>query len=131
MINTIDESGNVHGRLTVLRQATGEEMNEAKKRRKNACWVCQCECGRVVIVMGRSLRSGQTKSCGCLVREKSTENLRAWYRAGNEVPTKLPRGIGAMRALIHRYKSQARARKLIWSLTEAEFAQLTSSPCCY
>lgn len=29
-------------------------------------WKCQCECGNIIIVRGDSLKSGHTKSCGCL-----------------------------------------------------------------
>ena len=34
------------------------------------CWECICNCGRVVVVRGTNLRSGATKSCGCVGREK-------------------------------------------------------------
>lgn len=30
-------------------------------------WLCLCSCGNTTIVMGQSLRSGNTRSCGCLV----------------------------------------------------------------
>lgn len=33
-------------------------------------WKALCECGNTIIVRGDSLRSGHTKSCGCLQREK-------------------------------------------------------------
>lgn len=33
-------------------------------------WECKCECGRKTRVITSSLIGGQTKSCGCLVREK-------------------------------------------------------------
>ena len=29
-------------------------------------WLCQCDCGVEVIVRGEYLRSGHTKSCGCI-----------------------------------------------------------------
>lgn len=32
-------------------------------------WLCECECGNYVIVPGRNLREGKTKSCGCLRRD--------------------------------------------------------------
>lgn len=34
-----------------------------------ACWVCQCECGNIVIVRGSDLKRKHTTSCGC--RQKS------------------------------------------------------------
>jgi hypothetical protein len=38
-------------------------------RAKNAIWVCKCDCGSVRDVIGHMLRSGLSKSCGCLYRE--------------------------------------------------------------
>lgn len=39
-------------------------------------WLCRCDCGREVEVAGRHLRSGNTKSCGCLSRDKAAERAR-------------------------------------------------------
>lgn len=36
-------------------------------------WRCQCECGNEVLVQTDNLKSGNTKSCGCLQRERSSE----------------------------------------------------------
>lgn len=30
-----------------------------------AYWLCKCDCGNEKIIMGKSLRQGKTKSCGC------------------------------------------------------------------
>ena len=30
-------------------------------------WLCRCDCGKEVVVDGASLRSGNTKSCGCML----------------------------------------------------------------
>lgn len=42
--------------------------------KNGACWVCECDCGKTVIVRGSSLIGGKTKSCGCL--QKSTIKIR-------------------------------------------------------
>lgn len=34
-------------------------------------WEAKCECGTIVKVEGSSVRTGWTKSCGCLAREKA------------------------------------------------------------
>lgn len=37
-----------------------------------AKWLCRCQCGTERIVLARNLKSGASKSCGCLNREKTT-----------------------------------------------------------
>ena len=32
----------------------------------NALWKCQCDCGNITTAIGIELRSGHTKSCGCI-----------------------------------------------------------------
>lgn len=31
-------------------------------------WLCQCDCGSRTVVSGSKIKSGSTKSCGCLIR---------------------------------------------------------------
>ena len=57
-----DLVGNKFGRLTV----TARDLSETGRR---ARWRCQCSCGQFVNILGESLRSGATSSCGCLRRE--------------------------------------------------------------
>ena len=54
-----NEIGNKYGVLTVV--ARGPNTNEGR-----AQWICECECGNQTVVLGKNLRSGNTKSCGCL-----------------------------------------------------------------
>ena len=56
----IDLSRQAFGRLTVLRRSE-----------TSAKWVCQCECGNITEVTTSHLRSGHTKSCGCLQKERA------------------------------------------------------------
>jgi 5-methylcytosine-specific restriction endonuclease McrA len=35
----------------------------AERRKTDAAWLCRCDCGAEKIVLGRSLREGNTKSC--------------------------------------------------------------------
>ena len=40
-------------------------------KNKQILWLCLCDCGNEVIVEGRALKAGQTKSCGCLALEQA------------------------------------------------------------
>lgn len=44
---------------------------QGSNRDKKILWLCKCDCGDTVIVMGKSLKNGTTKSCGCLVLERA------------------------------------------------------------
>ncbi len=57
--NFIDMTGQRYGRLLVLSRAPN-------KRPKVARWLVLCDCGNKFEVIGSSLRTGNTKSCGCL-----------------------------------------------------------------
>lgn len=48
------------------------KRTESPKENKNKhyYWLCQCECGNQVSVVGTSLTNGTTKSCGCLRKNK-------------------------------------------------------------
>lgn len=59
----IDRTGRKYERLTVLYKAGQDKWG-------NTQWYCRCFCGNELIVRGGSLHSGNTKSCGCLQREK-------------------------------------------------------------
>ena len=52
--------GTRFGKLTVL------EKDEVKEKNHQMYWKCRCDCGTILSVNGVKLRSGHTKSCGCL-----------------------------------------------------------------
>lgn len=60
--------GKTFGRLTAIRPV--------EIRNHIIYWLCRCECSKEAVVASRSLRSGNTKSCGCLNREKAAERFR-------------------------------------------------------
>jgi hypothetical protein len=61
----IDLTGKIFGKLTVLERCGYTGKN-------HITWQCQCECGNKKIICGTELRSGDTKSCGCLLYKKTS-----------------------------------------------------------
>lgn len=57
----IDLTGQRFGRLTVIERTANHNGR--------TCWKCQCDCGNVKNVIGKDLRNGKTRSCGCYNRE--------------------------------------------------------------
>jgi hypothetical protein len=59
----------------------------ARVTSRGAFWLCECECGRQVVVWGTYLRTRHTNSCGCLQREVASETGRrnAWARLARYV----------------------------------------------
>ena len=56
-------------RLTVIGEAGQDKWNQC-------LWECQCDCGNIIITTGYGLRSGRTKSCGCLKIDLLNERSR-------------------------------------------------------
>jgi len=68
MSRYIDLQGKNFGRLKVIKL-------KGKNKYRAMLWECKCNCGKKVIVQSGHLRSGSTKSCGCLdIEKKSTCN---------------------------------------------------------
>jgi hypothetical protein len=44
-------------------------------------WKCICDCGNEKIISGNRLRSGKTKSCGCIVKVQNGLSKTAAYRS--------------------------------------------------
>ena len=60
---------------------TGKQFNRlfvnslvGKNKKGYYTWNCTCSCGRKTVVESAKLKNGNTKSCGCLQREKSGLN---------------------------------------------------------
>ena len=60
MGKTIDLTGKKFTKLRVIKRG------EPRGVSGDVCWLCECECGNIKNISGKSLRTGKTKSCGCL-----------------------------------------------------------------
>ena len=59
-------TGQRFGRLTVVGPA--ENVGE------RTAWLCRCDCGQSVVVKTCRLRTGHTKSCGCLSSKENPQS---------------------------------------------------------
>lgn len=100
-----DLTGQRFGKLLVV------SRDSANDKWGNAVWICQCDCGNVVLKVAGNLQTGHSKSCGCL--------------------TKFPPGLGAKRRVLSTYRQSAKARNIPFLLTDEEFLTLTQQNCFY
>lgn len=70
----IDLTGQKFGRWTALERIV-------KPGKRENYWLCQCECGTIKEVMGRNLRNGRSKSCGCYKKEVDGERMTQLNKA--------------------------------------------------
>jgi len=55
-------------RLTVVKDS-------GIRSRKEVVWECLCDCGNITFVASYKIRSGHTRSCGCLSRERARKMM--------------------------------------------------------
>lgn len=74
----IDLIGKEFGRLVVVKRMDNDKWG-------NLRWLCKCNCGKEKNIHGSNLKSGDTKSCGCLYKEKvikhgysKTKTYKSW-----------------------------------------------------
>ena len=74
-----DLTGQYFGRLKVIERV--EDYIE-KNGNKRSQWLCECKCGNRVKVIGKSLKNGNTKSCGCLQKEITSKHFKKYNDYG-------------------------------------------------
>ena len=65
-----DLTGKKFNRLTVLELAERNSSGQIQ-------WKCRCNCGNIIFATTTYLKSGHTKSCGCLNKEKASKRLKS------------------------------------------------------
>jgi len=79
-----DLTNNKYGKLQVIKRE--------KNKGKIPMWLCVCECGKECVIRGEYLRTGHTKSCGCM-RSKNALSLFATHNKSNTRLYKIYRGM--------------------------------------
>lgn len=121
MPGKIEMLGRKYGSLLVIADAGLYQKGAAEYQ-----WRCRCECGEEAVVRGACLRSGRTKSCGCLQRRVTAKRNR------DTTPTnKLAPGQAAMNAVIRNTRNNAKARHLFWDLSAEQCYDLLQQSCVY
>lgn len=100
-----------YGKLVVL------ELSHVDYKSRNF-YLCQCSCGKKKIVQEGLLKSGNTKSCGCLLKEAAQQK-------------RLPNKGSQITAVLLGYKRHAKDRGYCWELARAEFEALILANCHY
>lgn len=73
--------GQRFNRLVVIKDLGVEKCND----RSVSYSLCRCDCGEEKKVMNRSLTTGHTQSCGCLMKEVAAESLTKTNKAHAKV----------------------------------------------
>jgi len=78
MVRYINLIGQKFNRLTVI-EFGGVDNNKVK-------WICKCECGTIRKIAAHSLKSGATKSCGCISNEQMKSRFKSHGFSGGKSP---------------------------------------------
>lgn len=81
--------GKKFGRLTVV-EFSGFTVKQVMRKtglvnQRAPRWLCVCDCGKRCEISGNSLRSGNTKSCGCYGKEQRLKALTTHGQTGSRL----------------------------------------------
>ena len=95
-----DLTGQRFGRLVVIERAGSTGRGEST-------WLCLCDCGKNCVVYSYKLRSGHTKSCGCLNIEATKARFATHHKRHTRLygvwTTMIQRCINPKHNRFHRY----------------------------
>lgn len=104
---------------------TGEQYNRLTAvcldhigKHNRSYFVFKCSCGKEKVILGSLVKSGNTKSCGCLSREIKLNKRISLHHS-------------EITAVILGYKRHAIARGFSWSLNRKFVEDIISKPCFY
>lgn len=92
------------------------------RRKGRKYWHCICDCGGSKDVYEWSLKSGRTKSCGCIKRGQSVEQCEK---------RKIPENGSAANEIIYKYRLRCKKNGISWELTRDDCIKLFKGNCRY
>lgn len=85
--------------------------NKTLDKFNNPTWVCKCNCKKKTIVSGPNLRTGKTKSCGCLRQRRSVSRNNDMHPSWS--------GIGEISGTVYNFiRISARRRKIVFNINK-------------
>lgn len=78
----IDMTGREFEECVVIKRS-----DKLSKDGKKIFWECECKCGNTFTARGSDIRSGNTKSCGCLVKKKARTRKGAHGQRNSRIYT--------------------------------------------
>ena len=127
MPEKIDLTGQTINRLVVIREA-------GRDKGGRVLWLCRClgkngdDCGKEVVVRGDSLRSGHTKSCGCLKREQFVSRNtthgcchKTWYPTYEAMMVRCGHWEGASERSLNNYRDRGITVCELWQNSPQDF----------
>lgn len=88
-------------------------------------WLCVCDCGNKKEVTSLSLRTNQSRSCGCYKSEVTAKRNRS------KPVYQLPSGEAATNKIMNGYKQSEKKRNILFGLTKEQFRDLIFKACDY
>ena len=111
----IDLTGQTFGDLSVVRPAD----NIVFRSSSQTAWLCDCSCGKNVVVATSWLKSGIKWNCGCKNFTKPHKNVLS-----NSTDS-------SWKGLFSRMRNAARKRNIYWDLAFDEWLGLVQMPCVW
>lgn len=109
----------VRNRDLVGTEINGLKIVDYQTKGKRQYFECHCVCGFYFSSRVDAIKSGATKSCGCLTGDLISVNNR------------MPGNLGAINLVLRHYKNNAKKRNLNFLLTKGQFKKLISERCYY